>query len=96
MGTLFGGGVCGLDIADRNRGVTKAERHLLTRNGQPFAAPDFAALRVAKTDEQIKAMAPDATMAELYLKAANGDQEAQASYQQETIKEKGLIELLTS
>lgn len=85
LGFLFGGAVQGLQVADRNRGVTKAERFLTTRDGQLFEAPDFAALRAAKTDEELRAMAGDPSMADTLVQAANGNVEAQAAYRQETL-----------
>jgi len=72
--------VSGIDLVDRNRAVTKAERHLTARGGQPFTPFDWSAVRAAKTDEQIKGMAPDPGFADIYLQAANGNPEAQAAY----------------
>jgi ADP-Ribosyltransferase in polyvalent proteins len=85
LGFMFGGAVQGVKVADRNRGVTKAERFLTTRDGQLFEAPDFAALRASKTDAELRAMAGDPSMADTLVAAANGNVEAQAAYRQETL-----------
>ena len=91
FGSLFGAGVSGIDLVDRNRGVAKAEQHLTTRNGQSFTPYDWAALRTAKTDEEIKGMAPDPGMADVYLAAANGNPEAQAAYFKD-VQERAFVE----
>lgn len=80
LGALFGGPVQGLGNIYRNRTVDKAERYLTTRDGGLFQEMDFRALRIAKTDEQLKAMAPDAETGDLLIKAAGGDVQAQADY----------------
>lgn len=85
-GSVFGGIVGGIDVIDRRSAVTKAERHIMTKNGEPFTSYDWAALRVARNDEQIKAMAPDASMENVYLDAANGNVDAQIAYTQDMWK----------
>lgn len=84
LGFLFGGGVQGLQVVDRNRAADKAERFLLTREGAPFEGPDFAALRVVKTDKELRAMATDG-LGDTLVAAANGDVAAQKAYRQETL-----------
>jgi hypothetical protein len=85
LGFLFGGGVQGVQLVDRNRASAKAERYLTTRDGNLLEAPDFAALRSAKTDDELRAMAGDPSMADTLVAAANGNVEAQAAYRQETL-----------
>lgn len=91
LGFLFGGPVQALGNMDRNRAVAKADRYLTTREGGLFTPYDFNALRIARTDEEIKAMAPDGETGDLLLKAAAGDVKAQAEYNK-TAQQKAFID----
>ena len=86
LGFLFGGGVQGLEILDRNKAVSKSERFLLTREGKPIDGPDFAALRTVKTDEELRAMAPNG-LGDMLVGAANGNVGMQIAYRQETLRQ---------
>lgn len=80
LGFLFGGGVKSLEGVDHNRKVAAGERYLTTREGQTLEAHDFRVMREVKSDQELMATAPDEETGKVLVAAVNGDQAAQAAY----------------
>lgn len=80
LGFLFGGGVTSVQGIDQNRKVAAGERYLTTRDGQTLAPEDFRVMRAVKSDRDLMTTAPDEETGRMLVAAVNGDQTAQASY----------------
>jgi len=72
-GFLMGGGIATAADIDQGRGVNAGDEYLTTKDGEFYSEVDFRIMRRLKTDEEIKAMAPDPATGELLLSAANGN-----------------------
>jgi len=80
LGFLFGGGVTSVQGIDQNRKVAAGERYLTTRDGQTLAPEDFRVMRAVKSDRDLMTTAPDEETGRMLVAAVNGDQAAQADY----------------
>jgi hypothetical protein len=80
MGAMMGSGISALNTLDMNKSIGRASTYLTSKQGDPLNEFDFKMMRSVKTDDEIRAMAPDPKTGDLMLRAANGDGAALKAY----------------